>query len=415
MCSRLPRTACILRLIALCIIFSHTAAYFGLTGREPLVFLPGPFSNEPSGSGKAHLKQCEQMTLTRRQKRLCRREPGLAETLRESVRLSLMECRYQFRNERWNCSMDGRGSLLKRGFKETAFLLAVSSAALSHALAKACSSGRMERCTCDDSPGLQHREAWQWGVCGDNLKYSTKFLKKFLGQKRVSKDLRAQIDAHNINIGIRAVKSGLKTTCKCHGVSGSCAVRTCWKQLSPFHDTGRLLKFRYDTAVRVLSVTNAATGESELAGSRRGSGSSGGGGSSGGAGVSGVSGGGGGGWREQRQRRWRPKQPPAHGSGVPGGIAQLLQGVALLSGHGGPRLREGHQLPQPVLRPGVQHGHAAHLAVLQLPGALVLPRGVPDVRAGGGGVHLQEGLRNKQQSMGELSADRMPHTWGVIL
>ena len=87
-----------------------------LTGREPLVFLPGPFSNEPSsGSGKAHLKQCEQMTLTRRQKRLCRREPGLAEALRDAVRLSLTECRYQLRNERWNCSMDGRGSLLKRG------------------------------------------------------------------------------------------------------------------------------------------------------------------------------------------------------------------------------------------------------------------------------------------------------------
>lgn len=67
----------------------------------------------------------------------------------------------------------------------------------------------------------------------------------------------------------QAVKSGLKTTCKCHGVSGSCAVRTCWKQLSPFHDTGRLLKFRYDTAVRVLSVTNAATGETELTGPRR--------------------------------------------------------------------------------------------------------------------------------------------------
>lgn len=46
-------------------------------------------------------------------------------------------------------------------------------------------------------------------------------------------------------------------------------MRTCWKQLSPFHDTGRLLKFRYDTAVRVLSVTNAATGETELAGPRR--------------------------------------------------------------------------------------------------------------------------------------------------
>uniref|UniRef100_A0A8C6WYK3 Protein Wnt n=1 Tax=Neogobius melanostomus TaxID=47308 RepID=A0A8C6WYK3_9GOBI len=267
--SRLPRTACLLRLTALCILLSHTVAYFGLTGREPLVFLPGPTSND-APNGKAYLKQCEQMTLTRRQKRMCRREPGLAETLRESVRLSLLECRYQFRNERWNCSLDGRGSLLKEvPFKETAFLLAVSSAALTHALAKACSSGRMERCTCDDSPGIQHREAWQWGICGDNLKYSAKFIKKFLGQKRVSKDLRAQIDAHNINVGIRAVKSGLKTTCKCHGVSGSCAVRTCWKQLSPFHDTGRLLKYKYDNSVRVLSVTNAATGETELAGPRR--------------------------------------------------------------------------------------------------------------------------------------------------
>ncbi|XP_026885585.2 protein Wnt-9b [Electrophorus electricus] len=267
MCTGLPRIACLLRLLALCILFSQAAAYFGLTGREPLVFLPSPYSSEPT-TGKAHVKQCEQMTLTRRQKRVCRREAGLAETLRESVRLSLLECRYQFRNERWNCSLDGRGGLLKRAFKETAFLQAVSSAALSHALAKACSSGRMERCTCDDSPGLQHREAWQWGVCGDNLKYSTKFLKRFLGQKRVSKDLRAQIDAHNINAGIRAVKSGMRTTCKCHGVSGSCAVRTCWKQLSAFHDTARLLKFRYDAAVRVLSVTNAATGETELTGPR---------------------------------------------------------------------------------------------------------------------------------------------------
>lgn len=100
-------------------------------------------------------------------------------------------------------------------FKETAFLLALRSAALTHALAKACSSGRMERCTCDESPGIQHREAWQWGVCGDNLKYSTKFLKKFLGQKKVSKDLRAQVDAQNINVGIRvSVKSRTKPTSK---------------------------------------------------------------------------------------------------------------------------------------------------------------------------------------------------------
>lgn len=92
---------------------------------------------------------------------------------------------------------------------------------------------------------------------------------------------------------MQAVKSGLKTTCKCHGVSGSCAVRTCWKQLSPFHDTGRLLKFRYDTAVRVLSANNAATAgdvEVSVGGNRKhpspgpSSGISGGGGSGSGGG-----------------------------------------------------------------------------------------------------------------------------------
>lgn len=79
----------------------------------------------------------------------------------------------------------------------------MSSAALTHSLARACSAGRMERCTCDDSPDLENRKAWQWGVCGDNLKYSTKFLKKFLGQKRIGKDLRAKVDIHNTNVGIK--------------------------------------------------------------------------------------------------------------------------------------------------------------------------------------------------------------------
>ena len=61
-------------------------------------------------------------------------------------------------------------------------------------------------------------------------------------------------------LSLQAVKSGLRTTCKCHGVSGSCAVRTCWKQLSPFRETGQVLKLRYDTAVKVSSATNTDRG-----------------------------------------------------------------------------------------------------------------------------------------------------------
>ncbi|XP_060111247.1 protein Wnt-9b [Heteronotia binoei] len=247
------------------IVLSFSFPSSRLTRKEALIQFPllGP-STHPA-QGRAHLKQCDLLRLSRKQKRLCRREPGLAETLRDAVRLGIVECQYQFRNERWNCSLEGRAELLKEGFKETAFLYAVSSAALTHSLARACSAGRMERCTCDDSPDLENRKAWQWGVCGDNLKFSIRFLKNFLGQKKVGKDLKAKVDMHNTNMGIKAVKNGLKTTCKCHGVSGSCAVRTCWKQLSPFHETGKLLKLRYDHAVKVLSTSNDAMGHSELA------------------------------------------------------------------------------------------------------------------------------------------------------
>lgn len=93
------------------------------------------------------------------------------------------------------------------GFKETAFLYAISSAGLTHALAKACSAGRMERCTCDEAPDLENREAWQWGGCGDNLKYSSKFVKEFLG-RRSSKDLRARVDFHNNLVGVKVSGAG---------------------------------------------------------------------------------------------------------------------------------------------------------------------------------------------------------------
>uniref|UniRef100_A0A7N9DDZ6 Protein Wnt n=1 Tax=Macaca fascicularis TaxID=9541 RepID=A0A7N9DDZ6_MACFA len=211
---------------------------------------------------QAHYKACDRLKLERKQRRMCRRDPGVAETLVEAVSMSALECQFQFRFERWNCTLEGRyrASLLKRGFKETAFLYAISSAGLTHALAKACSAGRMERCTCDEAPDLENREAWQWGGCGDNLKYSSKFVKEFLG-RRSSKDLRARVDFHNNLVGVKVIKAGVETTCKCHGVSGSCTVRTCWRQLAPFHEVGKHLKHKYETALKVGSTTNEAAGE----------------------------------------------------------------------------------------------------------------------------------------------------------
>lgn len=39
--------------------------------------------------------------------------------------------------------------------------------------------------------------------------------------------------------------------CKCHGLSGSCSLITCWQQLAPFREVGDLLKEKYDEAIEV--------------------------------------------------------------------------------------------------------------------------------------------------------------------
>ncbi|KAH8412161.1 hypothetical protein KR009_000246 [Drosophila setifemur] len=196
---------------------------------------------------------CRYMPATRRQNHQCRKETGLPGTLSEARRLATSHCEEQFRYDRWNCSIETRGkrNIFKKLYKETAFVHALTAAAMTHSIARACAEGRMTKCSC--GPKKHNREAqdFQWGGCNDNLKHGKRVTRSFLDLRGDSRgDEVSEILRHDSEVGIEAVSSLMMDKCKCHGVSGSCSMKTCWKKMADFNATATLLRQKYNQAIR---------------------------------------------------------------------------------------------------------------------------------------------------------------------
>ncbi|XP_072717243.1 protein Wnt-16 [Ciconia boyciana] len=217
---------------------------------------------------------CASPPLSRRQQDLCKQKPELVPAIREGARLGLQECRSQFRHERWDCrpppparrgpaapaaaAAAAFGHQLSSGTKETAFIYAVTSAGLVHSVTRSCSAGNMTECSCDTN--LRHggsaSEGWHWGGCSDDIHYGMSFSRKFLDVpvKNVTGKSRsglAAMNLHNNEAGRQAVAKLMSVDCRCHGVSGSCAVKTCWKTMSSFEKIGRFLKHKYENSIQI--------------------------------------------------------------------------------------------------------------------------------------------------------------------
>ncbi|XP_049772038.1 protein Wnt-11b-2-like [Schistocerca cancellata] len=227
--------------------------------------------------------------LARRQARLCRSADGEAMPhVARAAALAAATCQALFADRRWNCSSVNSAPAFSRdlttGTREQAYVYALSSAAVAHAVARACAAGTLRQCGCALPPRDPPNGNFKWGGCGDNLKWGLSFARRFTdpperrsakekpksrstvapapasggsgGSGRLRGRVRRQLAAvnlHNNRAGRLAVEASVQTQCKCHGVSGSCNIKTCWRALPPLADVGERLKRRFAVAAEVVS------------------------------------------------------------------------------------------------------------------------------------------------------------------
>ncbi|XP_058059517.1 protein wingless [Anopheles bellator] len=233
-----------------------------------------PNNISPLAPGITYLDPAIHATLRRKQRRLARENPGVLAAIVKGANLAINECQHQFRTRRWNCStrnfLRGKnlfGKIVERGCRETAFIYAITSAAVTHSVARACSEGSIESCTCDYShhnrePQMSNVGAvagvgdWEWGGCSDNIGFGFKFSREFVDTGERGRSLREKMNLHNNEAGRAHVQAEMRQECKCHGMSGSCTMKTCWMRLNSFRTIGDILKDRFDGASRVM-VSNS--------------------------------------------------------------------------------------------------------------------------------------------------------------
>ena len=86
--------------------------------------------------------------------------------------------------------------------RETAFLHAISSAAITHELTLQCRLNKIPGCKCGKTRKQpKANSGWQWGGCSDDIKFGEKETKRFIDKLEKGNDARAAFNLHNNEIG----------------------------------------------------------------------------------------------------------------------------------------------------------------------------------------------------------------------
>ncbi|XP_028143243.1 protein Wnt-4 isoform X1 [Diabrotica virgifera virgifera] len=196
---------------------------------------------------------CRWLRSFKHQKLLCLKRTGLPEIVRDYRKLTVLSCINHFKYEQWPCLRHRK--YFRKIYRETSFMHSLSASAFMYLVAKACAAGKLENCKCASHGKSDNSSNWQWGGCGDNTKFAKNLTFRFF-QLRRKGDVNQSLFRHNSEIGMRVVIRNEEKVCKCHGLSGSCTYKTCFKKIRPFDTIVKELKNHYHNAIKVESSNN---------------------------------------------------------------------------------------------------------------------------------------------------------------
>ncbi|CAO1422753.1 unnamed protein product [Diamesa tonsa] len=189
----------------------------------------------------------------------------VTEVIALSIETALVGCQNVFEWEKWNCPT---GSFLSKRSsqhvdREQAFVKALVTAAFIFTFSRNCSQDNFGGCGCDlrnfDSRSSNRNGKSMTKMrCSDSVDFgehvNTELFEDFTINNGLM-DAQAYANFHNSRAGKIAVRNSLKKHCRCHGLSGSCSIQTCWLSMNPFLEITNDIKRMYENSI-LLQVDN---------------------------------------------------------------------------------------------------------------------------------------------------------------
>ncbi|KAF5277383.1 hypothetical protein FQA39_LY06196 [Lamprigera yunnana] len=183
--------------------------------------------------------------------------------------MAMNHCKNVFKWDKWNCPESAFSRRRKEiATKEQAVVHAIMSASLVHIITTNCSKGILKGCKCSTKVSRQTipkftlrspkasqetettKVEWYWGGCYADVELGQNIAIKVLDEMEVGNDAQTYANLHNNLVGRTMVHNAMVRKCRCHGISGSCSLQTCWLQVSPFFKIAELIRHRYKKAIR---------------------------------------------------------------------------------------------------------------------------------------------------------------------